>query len=1007
MKNSIRTGLLSSVFVTSTVALTMATAIPAVAQVTTSDIVGTVTSEAGVPIGNALVTVENTKTGFARSVTTDGAGNFTIRGLSVTGQYNVSVNQSGYQGERIEGLNLSLGSTSNLSFQLSSDEGEDEIIVVAQQSVVADVAVGPSANFGIVELERAPAINRNITDILRIDPRIYVDESRGGINGVRCVGQNDRFNSFTLDGVNLNDSFGLNSNGYPTERVPYPFDSIEQVSVEISPFDVEYGGFTACAINSVTKSGTNETHGKAFIDYTDRGLRGKKAGDQDFTFDPFDEIRYGINVNGPIIKDKLFFNVAYEKLEGVNTYSNPIQAGTFSQSDIDRIAQISQNVYQYDPGTVPTNFDNSDEKIIAKLDWNINSDHRAALTYIYNDGFNIVRSDGDPNEFEFSNHLYERGAELNSWTGAIFSSWSDNFSTEINASYLNLDNRQLSLGGTDFGEMQIRTPGGTVYLGSDDSRQSNKLEYDVIKFNAKAYVDLGDFNLTFGIGANAVDIFNLFIQHTETEIRFNSIDDFENQLAQRIYYNNNPLHVPNNAAADWAYAVGTAFWQVDWDVTPDLKLIGGLRSDAWVTNDRPTENPDFLSDYGFSNSQTLDRETLLQPRLAFKWDATDKVSLRGGIGKYSGGDPNVWLSNTYSANNIDQVGALARAGRGDFSSVSAIDLSTLTYVDGEDGVPNGPGWAIPTIVHDAVSTGMGSNFEINYLDPDFKIPSQWKFALGFEWDADEIGGSASDWMVFGDVIFSKGEDTAIIQRGDLVQTGTQVVDGITVPTYDSPGMDSFVLTNSDVGNESFVASLGISADWESGWGLTMGYAYSDAKDVQPMTSSVAFSNYNNRAFTDPNEDILSVSNYNTKHRFTATVDYSKDFWEDYDTSFFLYFQHSTGAPYSRVAGNPNSFYNFTPFLDSDGILQAGTARNEFTGPSWTKMDLKISQDLPGLRSDDRAQVFMVIDNLTNLIDSDWGVLEVPGFPGTLTANEGFSTNAASLYEIRFGMSYDF
>jgi len=224
---------------------------------------------------------------------------------------------------------------------------EDEVIAVAQRTVAADVAVGPSASFGISELQNAPAINRNITDILRSDPRIAVDESSGGTNAIQCAGQNSRFNSFTLDGVQLNDAFGLNQNGYPTERQPYPFDALEQVSVELAPLDVIYGNFTACNINSVTKSGTNSFSGSAFIDYTDDSLIGNKAKGQEFEFGEFDEIRYGVTLGGPIIKDKLFFFAAYEKLEGANTYPNTsITLNSVSQSTIDEIVQISNDVYQ-------------------------------------------------------------------------------------------------------------------------------------------------------------------------------------------------------------------------------------------------------------------------------------------------------------------------------------------------------------------------------------------------------------------------------------------------------------------------------------------------------------------------------------------------------------------------------------------------------------------------------------------------------------------------------------
>ncbi len=1005
MRQNFRNGLLSTVFVTS--AMTMATlaASPAVAQVTTADIAGVVTDSGGAPISNAAVTVRNNQTGFTRSVLTNSTGGFAVRNLSISGLYDISISAADYQRKAVEGVALSLGDTTSLNFVLEAGDIMDEIIVVASRQVLADVAVGPAASFGLPILENAPAINRNIADVLRLDPRVYVDESRGSINSVQCVGQNSRFNAVNLDGVPKNDNFGLNANGYPTERQPFPFDALEQISVEIAPFDVGYGGFTACNINAVAKSGSNELHGGAFIDYTDDGLRGDKIKGRDIDWNDYDETRYGVHLGGPIIKDKLFFFAAYEKLEGANTYNtlNTVGTGNFqvSQAELDEIAAIAQNVSQYDVGGLPTSNDNKDEKVLVKLDWNINARHRASGTYTYNDGNNFVRSDSDSDELEFSKHLYERGAELNDVIGALYSDWTENFSTELRVGYQDLDNRQNPVGGTDFGEMQINTPRGvTVYLGADDSRQSNVLEYDMWYFSGRGEYHWNDHNFGFGAERKDLDVFNLFVQHTETEIRFNSIDAFRNGQASRVYYNNAPSQNPDDAAADWGYAINSVFAQDEWQVTDHLSIIAGLRYDWYDTNDEPTENPDFVADYGFTNAQTLDGEGLLQPRFAFTWDATNTVQITGGVGRYSGGNPNVWLSNTYSANNIDQVGTQLRN----------VDLFSLNYVLAEDGVPNGPGWAIPEDAANSVATGQGSNFEINYLDPDFKIPSEWKFALGGRWRPDFNTGEAifgGEWLFQADVLYSEGDDTAIIQRGDLVQTGTQTIDGVTYPVYASPTMDSFVLTNSDKGNRSFVASLGASKKWDSGWGMTMGYAYSDAEDVQPMTSSVAFSNYNNRAFIDPQEDKRATSNYNIKHRFTASASYSKDFWKGYDTSFFTFFQHNTGRPYSLVYGNPNDFYNFTPYLEG-GILLPGTKRNEFEGPSWTKVDFKITQQLPGLRKGDRTEVFMVVDNLTNLINDDWGVLEQPSFPRTLTVGQPLSTSTdASAYEIRFGARYDF
>ena len=177
---------------------------------------------------------------------------------------------------------------------------------------------------------------------------------------MQCGGKNSRYNSLTVDGVRMNDSFGLNDNGYPTERMPFSYDAISQVTVELAPFDVEYGGFSACNINAVTKSGGNEFSGSAFYDYTSDDLRGDKLEGDSIQTGTYTEKRYGVTFGGPIIQDKLFFFAAYEKLEGANLFDRgPIGSGAVNevdvtQAELDEIADIANEFYLYDPGSIPS-----------------------------------------------------------------------------------------------------------------------------------------------------------------------------------------------------------------------------------------------------------------------------------------------------------------------------------------------------------------------------------------------------------------------------------------------------------------------------------------------------------------------------------------------------------------------------------------------------------------------------------------------------------------------------
>ncbi len=991
-------------------AIAMALATPAIAQETVSAIQGTITDENGSPLSSVTVVVRNEDTGLSRTVTTNASGEFGVRNLPVGGNYSVLASQTGYAGEKIEDVALSLGRTAAVTIDLASAGSDVEEVVVTASAItnLSEIAVGPSAVYGLEALETAPAINRNITDVIRSDARIYVDESRGSINAVQCAGKNPRFNSLTLDGVKINDSFGLNSNGYPTERIPFSYDAVQEVAVELAPFDVEYGGFTACNINSVTKSGGNQFGGGFFYDYTDDGFRGDSLEGDDIQTGSFDEQRYGINFGGPIIEDKLSFFVALERLEGTNLFDRgPIGSGAVNeievtQAELDEIVQIARDIYQYDPGPIPTSEPNEDDKLLVKLDWNINDQHRAAFTYIYNDGFNTVQSDGDSDEFEFRNHLYERGTELNSYSARLYSDWTEKFSSEIRVGFLDVDNRQETVGGTDFGEIRVELDNVDVYLGGDDSRQSNDLNYDntSLALIGNYYLDNGH-ELTFGYEREDLDVFNLFVQHTETELRFSGIDNFRNGFPRAIYYNNAPSNNPDDAAAVWGYAINTAYLQDEFLLNDRLSIVAGLRYDWYTTDDAPGENPDFVADYGFSNSTNLDGEGLLQPRIAFTYDLTDSTTLRGGIGMFSGGDPNVWLSNNFSANNVLQFGQRGRSFGFTDGSRSLFDADVV-YAAVEPGVPAGPGYGVPQELFDAVAGGVGDNFEINYLDPDFELPSEWKLSFGV------THTTASEYQLSADFLYTEADDTAIVLRGDLERVGTTDAG---YPIYDSVREPSFVLTNSDVGNESFNASFAVTKAYDNGFDWALAYSYSDAKDVSPMTSSVAFSNYQNRAFFDPQEQVLSTSNYNIKDRFTARGNFTRAWFGDYETKISVYGSYNSGRPYSRAFNGTIDPFGFTPFLDfRTNVLEPGAERNSFEGSSWTKVDVRVEQEFPGFRDDDRASVFLVIDNFGNLLNDDWGVLYQAPFPRTISLTDETPESRvgdASRYEIRLGVQYDF
>ncbi|HAW76351.1 MAG TPA: cell envelope biogenesis protein OmpA, partial [Alteromonas australica] len=713
----------------------------------------------------------------------------------------------------------------------------------------------------------------------------------------------------------------------------------------------------------------------------------------------------------------LFIFAAYEKLEGANTFdrgalgTGAINEVSITQEQLAQIQSVSQSLYNFDAGTTPLSMPNEDEKLLVKLDWNINDSHRFAFTYNYNDGNNFTESDGDSNEFELSSHLYERGAELESFVGVLYSDWTDKFSTEIRISRTELDNLQRSMygngspGDNDFGEIKIlfdmetedEADDLTVYLGSDDSRQSNQLDWEALSlmFRGNYYFDNGH-TLTFGYESDKLDIYNLFVQHSETSIEFESLEDFVNGTNAEIEYGYAYSGNLADCAAEWGYTAHSTYAQDEFYLTDDLKVVAGLRYDWITTSDKPVENAEFLAENNYSNTANLDGISLLQPRIGLNYTLSDDTELRGGIGLFSGGNPNVWMTNNYQNTNVT-------GGEVDNTYADLFDGS-ITWVNTEDGVTAGPGYSVPSDLDEAMSSGAGSNYESNNLDPDFEMPSEWKISAGMTHINEE------DYVFNLDLLVSVTQDQAMIKYLGIEEVGISDEGYV---QYERNGYGSLELTNSDEKSVSYSLTATMNKSWDNGISVVTGYNYSHAEDVQPMTSSVAFSNYNYRAFTNPNEDVSSLSDWNIEHRFTLDLRYTTSFFDGLDTTFSAFAVAQSGRPYSLVygQGTGNSKFGYTPYLGSENgsVLPIGTERNDESSPWWTKVDIAVRQDIPAFHADHTAQVSFVIDNFTNMLNDDWGILEEASYNTVIVGSTNGTPRQgdASLWEMRVGVNYRF
>ena len=399
-----------------------------------SDVDTTSGMRGSVNVPGATIVAEHTPTGITKTTTTGSSGSFSLSFLPIGGPYTVKVTAPGYNSESINGLYLSLGDPLNFGVTLTSASAADEIVVTAKPA--SAFKMGTSTVLTRDDMNAIPTINRSVADFAKMDPRVSVNGGVGRDAEISVMGANTKFNDFTIDGVSFNDPFGLNDNGFGTMRNPVSMDFVDQISVDITPYDVSRGNTTGGSIAVVTKSGSNEFHGSAFYQNRDDGNVGDYQG-QDFP--EFEDEVTALTFSGPIIKDRLFFFVGYEEntkslpgLYGTKDSGAQNSASVVTTALANEIRQYTIDNYGgYDAGYINlVTFDETHEEWTVKLDAVINDDHRATLNMSHSEDLTPQRY--NRSRTVFSNNWYYKPPEIDRASFTLYSDWSDRYQPSLN-----------------------------------------------------------------------------------------------------------------------------------------------------------------------------------------------------------------------------------------------------------------------------------------------------------------------------------------------------------------------------------------------------------------------------------------------------------------------------------------------------------------------------------------------------------------------------------------------
>jgi len=845
--------------------------------------------------------------------------------------------------------------------------------VAAQSLTFNPDNMGAGTSVSQEQITNLPTVDRDIQDYVRLDSRVNI---RSFGEGISVSGVNNRFNNISIDGVGIGDPFGLEANGSPGLSQPFSLDTIEELNVQLSPYDVTLSNFTGANINAITKSGTNEFTGRVAGYFSSDDLQ---RDDDDFTREV-----YSVSAGGPIIKDKLFFFLAYEKEEQTRLLGDSGVDSSLAQ----QVSDIASSVYGVDIGNLnaPGDLVTEEESVVIKLDWNINDYHRASFKFQNNEDSQPIFPNNNASEVSFSSHWYANNFENKSYNLNLYSDWTANFSTEFRISNSEYDR---------FPELNALLPqvevevgnGQSVFFGTEEFRHANELNVVTDNIYLEGNYFLGDHSLTFGVDWREQDIRNLFISQALGEYAFDSIDDFANGI-HSFYQLNLGTNTPR-PEANWSWANLGLFIQDNWTVNDRLTVQYGLRFDKPSVDEEPRFNQDFFDAYGFANNNVVSEGTI-QPRIGFNYDMSDEtyMQLRGGVGVFTGGTPNVWLSNSFT-----NTGG---------------DLTNYRSFGVDDGIiftldPN----------NQPILAGSSSQ-NVDVLDADFEIPTVLKSNLAVDAELPWFGLVGSVELEY--IKAQNAIDYQHLNLGD--PTGT-LPDGRLTYWEDNANLsgerananpdfnDVLFLTNTSRGDTKR-ATVSLELPQTEHWYAKASYTYTDATETSAGTSSRAISNWNNTPAFNPNQALAATSAYEIENAFVFTTTYRNMFFGDNYTNIGLVWISQDGEPfsytfdsdvngdgiddndlvyvplpgeYTLVDGDDQAA--FETFLQSSGLAQYRgqvAPRNAFKAPRINTVDLNVSQELPAW-GPVRATLFLNVQNLGNLLNSDWGQIQTAGFDG--------------------------
>ena len=911
------------------VVMMMTMTLTAMAQITTASMTGHVTYEGSdEEIIGATVQAVHEPSGTRYTAVTNAKGLFTIQGMRTGGPYAVTVSYIGLQPKTLKDIKLQLGETYNLSVWLSENATAiEEVVITGRASKFAAEKTGASTNINNEQINTMPMISRSITDIAKLSPYSGGGMSFSGVNG--------KMSNFNVDGANFNNNFGL-SDGLPGGGSPISLDAIQEVQVVIAPFDVRQTNFIGGGVNAITKSGTNTFKGTAYTYYRNEDMRGNKINGKDLG-ERVEESKtvYGFTLGGPIIKNKLFFFANYEREKSPSQVikyrarqDGETAGGMVSRtlaSDMQRVHDYLLQNYGYNTGSW-TDFpaDVTNEKLLARLDWNITDAHHLAVRYNQTKDVSYTgasRSTGDyiyggsgdyrvgEKSMIFANTMYGSERSVRSISADLHSRFGKIVSNQLLYTYSYMKDPTRTSTSSQFPFIDIAYPYDVtstspsiepyISAGYELFSWKNHVENKVHTVTDNLTLYLGTHKVTAGFSFEHQFADNSYLRSGTGQYRYRSIDEFLAGAAPEAVvftYGFNGNDSPTSAVRFNQYGF---YLQDEWNVVPRLKLSYGVRFDDLVFDEQDVLRNTAIYDlnyqdangntvYGFNGYRVdtgkwPDNNWQISPRLGFTWDVFGDKSLkvRGGTGIFTGRLPLVFFTNQpYNANIVKSTYSAGYNYRtGQYTDTHGHDAAWVeAKLNGLAGQILGVNDLKTYFDVPLTNENHSAGSKISGVYDDFKMPQVWKSSIAVDWRLPV----SFPLTVTGEFIYTKNINAVFMQNINIKDSESDTWsrfngadNRLIYPTdYQYYANKNVIMLANTSRGYGYTANITVNAEPLPNLNIMAAYTRTENKEVSGLPGSDPVSAWQGVISVDgPNRTRAQRSYFVTPDQVTASLGY--------------------------------------------------------------------------------------------------------------------------------------